>query len=350
MVEIINIICFNIASMKKTIFLFEAIVNSIIIAFFLLIYFTAGYIEGDSLFININNFLYKWYWCFAGGIILLLIADFIYTICCYYHGRESFVIKVCDKIFKFGFLFRQLVARDFKAKYKRSVLGILWSFLNPLLTMGIQYFIFSTLFGNQSIDNYPVYLLIGVIMFSLTNEACTSSVTAITGNAHLINKVYVPKFIYTLSRITSALINFLLSMIPLFIIMSITGIVPHFTQLTIVVDIVLLVIFLFGFSLILSSLNVFFRDVQFLWGIFCMLWMYGTPIFYDSSLISNEIVKNILSFNPLYHYLTFARCALKDCVGPNLTTVLICLGFSLGFMGLGYLIYQKTKDKFILYI
>lgn len=339
--------------MKKTLIKFEIIVNVAIVAFLLLIYFTAGINNPNNTdFSNpsVNTFLYQYYWIFAGVIILILAVDCIYTIYCFKKGKDSLVIKACDKIFKYGFLFRQLVARDFKAKYKRSVLGILWSFLNPLLMMGIQYLIFSTLFGNQEIPNYPVYLLIGVVFFALANEACTSSVTAITGNAHLINKVYVPKFIYTLSRVTSAFINFLFSLIPLFIIMAITRIIPGPAQLLIIVDVILLLIFLFGFSLMLSSINVFFRDIQFLWGIFSLLWMYGTPIFYEVNFIQNTAVQTALKINPLYHYLSFARSALRDCASPNLLTIVICAGVSLLFLGLGYLIYKKTKEKFVLYI
>ena len=126
---------------------------------------------------------------------------------------------------KYRFLIRQLVSRDFKSKYKRSVFGVLWSFLNPLLTMFVQYIVFSNLF-RFDIPYYPVYLLCGIIMFNYFSEACGMTLGSIVGNASLITKVYMPKYIYPLTRVLSSFVNLLISMVPLFIVTFASGLYP----------------------------------------------------------------------------------------------------------------------------
>ena len=132
-------------------------------------------------------------------------------------GQRSYVYNALIAMWKYGFLIRQLVNRDFKTKYKRSVLGAFWSFLNPLLTMLVQYVVFSTIFKSD-IPHYPAYLLIGIVMFNFFNEACAMSLTSIVGNTTLITKVYMPKYIYPLTRVMSSVINLAISLIPMLLV------------------------------------------------------------------------------------------------------------------------------------
>lgn len=197
------------------------------------------------------------------------------------HG--NIVTRLIDAFRRYGYLLRQLVSRDFKSKYKRSVLGVLWSFLNPLLTMLVQYIVFSTLFKSD-IPNYPLYLLSGIVCFNFFSESTGMALQSITGNASLITKVYVPKYIYPLSRMLSSSINLLMSLIPLLLVMLLTWTPVRPAILLLPVGLVCLVGFCLGIGLILSTMMVFFRDTQFLWGVVSLLWMYATPIFYGNQM------------------------------------------------------------------
>lgn len=137
-------------------------------------------------------------------------------------GKTTVLFNMLFVLKKYKFLIKQLVKRDFKVRYKRSVLGVFWSFLNPLLMMIVQYVVFSQLFKSD-IENYPVYLLSGTVIFNFFNEGVGQSLTSIVGNAPLITKVYLPKYIYPVTRVFSSGINLLMSLIPLIIAALITG-------------------------------------------------------------------------------------------------------------------------------
>lgn len=261
-------------------------------------------------------------------------------------GKVTFLHRVVDGFQKYSFLMRQLISRDFKTKYKRSVLGVLWSFLNPLLTMGVQYIVFSKIF-KSNIPNFPLYLLSGIVCYNFFSEATTMSLVSIVGNAHLITKVYVPKYIYPVSRVLSSTINLLLSLIPLFGVMLLTG--THVTPAILMLPygIVCLVGLCIGIGFILSTSMVFFRDTQFLWGVLIMLWMYMTPIFYPESIIPERFLA-IYHCNPLYQIIHFIRVLLIDGVSPTPQSYLACLASAAIPMLLGVVIFKKNQDKFIL--
>lgn len=266
----------------------------------------------------------------------------------YLNGKHNAIYVVCAMMGKYSFLLKQLVIRDFKVKYKRSVLGMAWSFLNPLLSMLVQYMVFSTLF-NSDIKNYGVYLLIGIIFFNYFSETISLGMVSITGNSTLINKVYLPKYIYPVSKVLSSFVNFSISLIPLLLVIIITGTRLNFSILLIVYDLICFIGFVIGMVLILSTLMVFFRDVQFLWSVLSMVWMYLTPIFYPASIIPNKFL-TIYKMNPLYQYITFARTLIIDGVSPTPDLYLSCLIWSFVSLFFGIIIFKKEKEKFVLYI
>lgn len=336
----------TLTKLSKKVLKQESIVFVGLVAFALMVYFIMPL--GNEH--NANSWFFKWFWLIAGVILL---ATAVYFIICFIFSvknRSCIPVKVADKTIKYGFLLKQLVARDFKRKYKRSVLGICWSFLNPLLMMGVQYVIFSTLFGNDSIKCYPVYLLIGVIFFSAATESCSTGLSSITDNGMLVKKVYVPKYIYPLSRVISAYINFALSLIPLLIIMACMRIVPNWAMLMFFPVTILLFIFCYGMALILGATMVFFRDIQFLWGIFTMLWMYGTPIFYSVDQIRSSAVQTLIKCNPLYHYITIIRATFIDGVCPDIKSLGFCVLFSVVVFVLGYAIFKKSQERFAFHV
>jgi len=287
----------------------------------------------------------EYYWFFFAAISLLVALLLIRIVYCYNKEKKNLILDIVLSIHKYWFLIRQLVARDFKTKYKRSVLGVLWSFLNPLLTMSIQYVIFSTLFGND-IAHFPIYLLSGIVCYNFFSEAANMCLMSIVGNATLINKVHVPKYIYPFSRTLSSCINLGLAMIPL-IIMMIVEQTPITTALLLLPFVFLMLFILsYGVGLILATLMVFFRDTQFLWGIVSMLLMYLTPIFYSESIIPSWFLP-IYKLNPLYHVLRFIRSILIDGVSLEPKAYLWCIVLCAVPLLLGILIFRKNQNKFI---
>lgn len=291
---------------------------------------------------------YRDYWLIIGGAFSALALLCLYWWRGAKDGRNNPLVAVCMLFTRYGFLIRQLVSRDFKTKYKRSALGMAWSFLNPLLTMSVQYVVFSTLFKSD-IPNYPVYLLSGIVFFNFFNEAVSMGMTSITGNASLIKKVYMPKYIYPVSRILSSLVNFALAIIPLFLVMLITGTAFTPALLLLLFDMLCLLGFVTGMSLLLTTAMTFFQDTQFLWGVVSMMWMYLTPLFYPESIIPAQFL-TVYHMNPMYQYITFARICIIDGVSPEPMAYLWCILSSVVVLGLGILTFKRHQDKFVLYL
>ena len=288
----------------------------------------------------------QYYWYMAALALLAVGAVLLRTVRCFRRGQSTVLLRLMDAFRKYNYLLRQLIARDFKTKYKRSVLGVLWSFLNPLLTMTVQYIVFSTLFKSD-IRNFPLYLLTGIVCFSFFNESSTMALMSIVGNAQLITKVYVPKYIYPVSRILSSTVNLLLSLIPLMAVMVLTGTPFRPSLLLLPFGLGCLVAFSMGMGFLLSAMMVFFRDTQFLWGVVSMLWMYLTPIFYPESIIPARLM-TLFKCNPLYHIIRFVRIILIDGVSPEPKAYALCLAASFIPLLIGALIFRANQDKFVL--
>ena len=188
------------------------------------------------------------------------------------------------QLHRYSFLLHQLVSRNFKSKYKRSVFGILWSFLNPLLTMLIQY-LFSRQFSNPISRTFLFICCPVPFAFSLFSEATSTGLASISGNASLITKVYIPKYIFPLSCVISSFINFALTLIPTMAVVFISGlpITPAYFFLPIIF--LCLIMLCIGMVMLLSTIMVFFRDIQFLWGVVITFLVYATPLFYPETII-----------------------------------------------------------------
>lgn len=288
------------------------------------------------------------YWEFAAAFGLLLAAYLFWSYKRWQQGKPSALVKAVAAVQKYRFLIKQLVDRDFKAKYKRSVLGVFWSFLNPLLNMAVQYVVFSNLF-KFDIPNFPVYLLCGNVIFTYFSESCGMALTSIVGNASLITKVYVPKYIYPLTRILSSLINLLISMIPLIVVALISGLLPVPAYILSLYAFVCLALFCLGMGLFLSAAMVFFRDIQFLWNVLTTIWMYLTPIFYPVSALP-EAAQRIVMMNPLYYYVTFVRTCIIGGMSPEPTMYAQCLLYAIVALVIGAWVFKRNQNKFVLYL
>lgn len=290
--------------------------------------------------------LHYWQFMIAGAVILA--AVLLMLLRKHKNGKKSLILNEMLAMRRYRFLIKQLVDRDFKAKYKRSILGVFWSFLNPLLNMIVQYVVFSNMF-KFDIPYFPVYLLCGNVIFNYFSESCGMALTSIVGNADLIKKVYVPKYIYPLTRIMSSLINMLISLIPLAAVALISGLLPNRTYLLLPFPLICLALFCLGLGMLLASAMVFFRDIQFLWGVLTTIWMYLTPIFYPITALPDNI-QAIVKLNPLYFFVTFLRSCVIDGLSPEPMRYVQCAMVALVTLAVGAFVFKKSQDNFVLYL
>lgn len=249
---------------------------------------------------------------------------------------------------KYKNLLNELIVRDIKVKYKRSILGILWTLLNPLLSMFVLTIVFSNLF-RYDIENFPVYLITGQIMFNFFAESTSMAMGSILGNASLIKKVYIPKYIFPLSRVLSSFVNLLFALISVIIIMIFMKVKITVSILFVPIAFMYILIFSIGMGLLLSSLNVFFRDIQHLYGVVLTAWTYLTPIFYPVEIIPEQF-KWLIEINPIYYMISYFReCVLYGNI-PSLQLNIICMIACLISIIAGLWAFYKNQDKFILYI
>ena len=243
-------------------------------------------------------------------------------------------------------LLKELVRRDVKTKYRRSVLGMLWSVLNPLGMMIIMSIVFSHVF-RSNIENFPVYLMCGQVIFNFYNEASTVAMSSVLGNASLIKKVYVPKYLFPVSKVCSCFVNLVTSFIALVIVIVATGTKLSWTALLVFIPVIYVFVFSLGMGLMLSALVVTFRDLQHLYGILITAWMYMTPIFYPVDMLP-EWVADLVRLNPLANFIEMFRDVILYNVVPSGILQAKCIVSCVVALGLGFWIFYKQQDTFIL--
>lgn len=246
------------------------------------------------------------------------------------------------------FLFEELVKRDFKKKYKRTVLGMGWSMLSPLLQLLVMRLVFTRFFG-RSMEHYTTYLFCGNLVFSYFNESCSQGMGSLMGNADIFTKVNVPKYMFLLSKNVSSLINFGLTLCVFFIFCAIDHIAFGLRFLALLYPIVCLAVFNIGIGLILSALFVFFRDIQYLWSIFTQLLMYMSAVFYTVESFSPSVQRLFLC-NPVYCYIKYFRVVVIEGNIPSLSFHLLCALYALLAVGIGGFIYRKYNHRFLYYV
>ena len=252
-------------------------------------------------------------------------------------------------LYKYRALVKQLVLKDIKLKYRRSFLGYVWSVLNPLMVMVVMYLVFSHMFRFE-VQNYPAYLIIGQTLFTFMTEATNQALFSITGNGPLLKKVYVPKYIFTLSKVTSSLVNLLFSLGAMVIVFIISKVQFSFYMLFVPVVLIEVYIFCLGLGLFLAQITVFFRDIQYIYSVLTTAWMYLTPIFYPMEQLPEAMRQAITAFNPMYHYITQFRTLVLEQSIPDIGTLIYGFVLAFVFLLLGTCSFLKNQDKFILYI
>lgn len=190
---------------------------------------------------------------------------------------------------KYTFLLTELIKRDISGKYKDSTLGLFWSFLNPLLSMIVLTMVFSLIFAN-TIENFPVYLLSGKLVFDLFANATTGAMDSIKANSEIIKKIYVPKYMFAVGIVCSEFINFLISLVVLVAVMIFTGAPFHFALIYSPIPLFFLLVLTMGVGLILATATTFFTDIKYLYGVLVMLLSFMTPLFYPIDIIPQQFL------------------------------------------------------------
>lgn len=263
--------------------------------------------------------------------------------------RMHLFIKRINGFWGYKDLLKQLVMRDVKLKYRRSFLGYVWSVLNPLLTMIVMTIVFSTMF-KRNIQNFPVYLFTGQIMFNFMSQSTRQAMNSITGNAALLKKSYVPKYIFSISKITSGLVDFFFSLGALVIVMLATHAKFSWYNLLFPLVSIQLYIFCLGLGLFLAQANVFFRDIQYIYNAVITAWGYITPIFYPMEALPADVIWFIKHFNPMYFYIGQFRDIIYEGRLPGPIIIMAGCGAAAFMLIIGTWSFLRNQDKFILYI
>ena len=247
----------------------------------------------------------------------------------------------------FPFL-KEVIKRDFKKKYYKSVLGVAWSMLSPLLMMIVMTIVFSTLF-NRTIPHYPIYLFTGNLIFTFVFEGATHCMGCIVGNAGLINKMKIPNYFFCISSIIQSFITLLLSFIPYFIVCIITNVPLNMYMLLLPLDFVLVFVFTLGLGMFLCAYATFLHDLNYLFQVIRRAWMYITPIFYPIDIIPEQF-RFLWDLNPVYIYIKIARDLTIGATLPSEKMLIVGTCYSLLMLGLGIVTFKEKEDRFFLYL
>ncbi len=257
-------------------------------------------------------------------------------------------IQPIQTLKKHQFLFEELVKRDFKKKYKRTVLGMAWSVLSPMLTLLVMRLVFTRFFG-RGMNHYTTYLFCGNLVFSYFNESTSQGMTSLMGNASIYSKVNVPKYLFLFSKNVQTLINFGLTLCVFFLFCVLDHITFTWRFILLLYPICTLMLFNIGVGLILSALFVFFRDIQYLWSVFTTLLMYLSAIFYTIDNYS-AVAKNLFLLNPVYLHIRYFRIIVLEARVPTPQFHLMILVYVLAVLRLGFWMYKKYNTRFLYYV
>jgi ABC-type polysaccharide/polyol phosphate export permease len=263
------------------------------------------------------------------------------------HGGAGPLASVRE-LFAFGDVLQELVKRDIKVRYKRSVLGIFWTMLNPLLMMVIMTIVFENLF-RQTIPNFPIYVLSGYVVWAFFSQSTMSASTSVLDSAGLTRKVYLPQALLPLACIMSALINLLLSLIPLSLLMLVMGGTFSPALLVLPASFLLLALFAYGLGLFLAASSVFFRDTVYTYGVLLVAWMYLTPLFYPPEIIPARFAP-LIQLNPVYHLVELVRAPVYAGQLPEPGHVAAAAAFSISAVVVGFWYFNVMRDRFVAYL
>jgi len=258
--------------------------------------------------------------------------------------RPSPFIDEITQLIRYRSLIVELVSRDIKTRYKRSFLGIGWTMLHPLLTMLVLTAVFSAIF-RFSVPNYIVYVLSGLLLWNFFSTTTTSAMTQLAWGGSLLSRIYLPKAVFAASSIGTGLVNIALALVPMLLIMAITGVPITPALLFLPVAVALTAAFALGVGLFVSTQAVYYGDVVNMYEIILMLWFYLTPIIYPLDALSAQIAKIVL-FNPMYTFLELFRAPIYEGKLPAMETLALGVVWSLVSLLIGWWVFTRKADEF----
>ena len=258
-----------------------------------------------------------------------------------------FVTNILERFNKYNFLFEELVKRDFKKRYKRTILGIFWSMLNPLLQLFVMAMVFTHFFGRDT-PHFLIFIFSGLLVFNFFSESTSQGMQSLMANSGIFTKVKVPKYLFLLSQNVSSLLNFGMTLVVFFLFALIDGVGFSLRFLLLIYPVFTLTIFNIGMGLVLSALFVFFKDIQYLYGILTRLIMWMSAIFYSIETFSIT-AQRLFLLNPVFAHIHYFRLVVLHGVVPAWHIHLICVGYAIGAMAIGSYFYKRYNHRFIYY-
>lgn len=257
--------------------------------------------------------------------------------------RLPFLFELSE-FWKYRFLFWNLIIRDLRVRYKRSLLGVLWAMLNPLLTMLVLVLVFSYLF-RFDIENYAVFVLSGLVIWNLFAQGTTTAMNSILENSGFLKKIYIPSSVFVTSSVGSAVVTLLFSMIPLLILAVLMNVKPHLSWLMLPVPIFQVTAFSLGIGSILAALVVFFNDVLHIYTVLLSAYYFLTPVMYPVSILPEQI-QALQQFNPMFHYVSLFRALLMNSQIPDMKSICISTLVAVITLIIGWALFTRLSDQF----
>ncbi len=254
------------------------------------------------------------------------------------------VVGIFKELYQYRELLKTNVKKEIRGKYKGSILGVLWSFLNPLLMVAVYAIVFPYLM-RMNMDNYLIFLITGVIPWVFFTSVVTSGCNCVWINGGIIKKVYFPREILPISVVVSGLINFLISCIIILIFVIFGGVGISIQLLWLPVIAIIQSMLSLGVLFILSAINVYIRDIEYLVQFIMNLVFYATPIIYDVSMFPQKF-RWVLYLNPMAHLIDAYRCIFYSKTMPNLSSLGIIGIISIAILVIGYAIFKKLEKGF----
>jgi ABC-2 type transport system permease protein len=258
--------------------------------------------------------------------------------------RKSPFIDEFLALLKYRHLVLQLISRNIKTRYKRSVLGVAWTMINPLMMMVVLTIIFSSVF-NTKVENYAVFLLTALTIWGFFSQTSAGIMTELMWGGSLISKIYIPPSVFAISAVGAGLVNMLFSLVPLVLIMLVSGVPITSAMLFLPVPMVFACMFALGIGLILSRLAIFFADVVEMYQILLMVWFYASPIIYPLDVITDER-RTFLKLNPVYYLIESFREPVYHGRLPDASVIVIAGLVSVTTLLVGWWYFTQKVDEF----
>lgn len=258
--------------------------------------------------------------------------------------RGSAALEEWHEVLRYRYLIMQFIRRDILTRYKRSVLGIAWTMLNPLGIMIVMTIVFSQAFGITQ-KGYAAYVLSGLIAWNFFAQSTNAATLHLVWGGSLIKRIYIPRTSFAISATGTGLVNLVLTMVPMLIVMVVTGVPVEPTVLLMPIPILFLAMFALGFGLLISSFAVYYADVAEMYQIVVTAWMYLSPVIYVPNILP-EAYRPWLQLNPMYHLIQLFRTPLYYGQVPQLSQFLICGGIATLTLVAGWLVFTRKADEF----